>query len=176
MSLFEAIDIAGSGLSAERVRMDVTSENLANAQTTRTPAGGPYQRQEVVLQQVGTSDFGSTLAGAMQQGGSEEAGGQAGSTQPGVEAGGISGLGGAGEGGPVGGVQVAGIVNSSAPDQLVYNPASPEANAQGYVKMPNVDTVTEMTDLITESRSYEADVTAMQTAKSMFNTTLGLLK
>jgi flagellar basal-body rod protein FlgC len=172
MSLFEAIDIAGSGLSAERVRMDVTSENLANAQTTRTPAGGPYQRQEVVLQQIGTSNFGSTLAGAMQQSGSEETG----TAQAGTEAGGASGLGSAGEGGPAGGVQVAGIVGSSAPDQLVYNPSSPEANAQGYVKMPNVDTVTEMTDLITESRSYEADVTAMQTAKSMFNTTLGLLK
>lgn len=176
MSLFEAIDIAGSGLSAERVRMDVTSENLANAQTTRTPGGGPYQRQEVLLQQVGSSSFGSTLA-AMQQGGGEE-GGQEGSLEAGASAGaaGITGLGGASEGGPAGGVQVGGIVSSATPDQLIYNPSSPEANAQGYVRMPNVDTVTEMTDLISESRSYESDVTAMQTAKSMFNSTLGLLK
>lgn len=167
MSLFEAIDIAGSGLSAERVRMDVTSENLANAQTTRTPSGGPYQRQEVELQQIGSSSFGSALAGAMEQGGSE--GGE-------VEGSGTLMPSGSGEGGPAGGVEVAGIVADKTPDQLVYNPSSPEADAQGYVKMPNVDTVTEMTDLITESRSYEADVTAMQTSKSMFNSTLGILK
>lgn len=145
MGLFEAIDIAGSGLTAERVRMDVTAENLANAQTTKTASGGPYRRQEVVLQQVGSSDFGSTLAGALEQSGQ-------------------------------GGVEVAAIVDDKTPDQLVYDPSSPEANAKGYVEMPNVDTVTEMTDLISESRSYDADVTAMQTAKSMFNTTLGLLK
>ncbi len=81
-----------------------------------------------------------------------------------------------GEGGPAGGVQVAGIVSDQTPGQQVYNPGSPEANAQGYVTMPNVDTVTEMTDLISESRAYEADVTAMQTSKSMFNSTLGILK
>jgi flagellar basal-body rod protein FlgC len=169
MSLFEAIDIAGSGLSAERVRMDVTSENLANAQTTRTAAGGPYQRQEVELQQIGSSDFGSALAGAMEQGGSqggEAEGEDAGTLMPATS----------GEGGPAGGVEVAGILSDKTPDQLVYNPSSPEADSQGYVKMPNVDTVTEMTDLISESRSYEADVTAMQTSKSMFNSTLGILK
>ncbi len=149
MGLFDAIDIAGSGLSAERVRMDVTSENLANAQTTRGAGGQPYQRQEVELQQVGTAGFGETLAGAMDEGG--------GAQTP-------------------GGVKVAGIVADSTPDQEVYNPGSPEANAQGYVKMPNVNTVTEMVDLISESRSYQSDVTAMQTAKSMFNSTLGLLK
>jgi flagellar basal-body rod protein FlgC len=148
MGLFDAIDIAGSGLSAERVRMDVTSENLANAQTTRTASGQPYQRQEVVLQQVGSGDFGATLAGAMGTQGSQ----------------------------PPGGVEVAGIVADKTPDQLVYNPGSPEANAKGYVKMPDVNTVTEMVDLISESRSYQSDVTAMQTAKSMFTATLGLLK
>ena len=77
---------------------------------------------------------------------------------------------------PAGGVQVAGIVADKTPDQLVYDPGNPEANAQGYVKMPNVNTVTEMVDLISESRSYQSDVTAMQTAKSMFTATLGILK
>lgn len=161
MGLFDAIDIAGSGLTAERVRMDVTSENLANAQTTKTAAGGPYRRQEVVLQQVGApTNFSSALNSAI-----EGEGGAASSAAP--SAGGEP---------PAGGVQVAGIVASNTPDQLVYDPSSPEANAKGYVKMPNVDTVTEMTDLIAESRSYDADITAMQTAKSMFTTTLGLLK
>ena len=73
-------------------------------------------------------------------------------------------------------MQVAGIVSDPTPDKLVYDPGNPDANAQGYVQMPNVNSVTEMTDLIDESRSYEADVTAMQTAKSMFSKTLDLLR
>ena len=72
--------------------------------------------------------------------------------------------------------EVPGIVSDSTPDQQVYDPGNPEANAQGYVKMPNISTVTEMTDLISESQSYQSDVTAMQTSKSMFTATLGLLK
>lgn len=146
MSFFDAIDIAASGLTAERTRMDVTSENLANAQTTNGPGGQPYRRQEVVLQQVGPGSFGSTLAGAM------------------------------GSSPTPGGVQVAGIVSDPTPDQLVYDPGHPGANAQGYVQMPNVNPVTEMTDLIDESDSYQADVTAMSTAKQMFTKTLDLLK
>ncbi len=158
MGLFDAIEIAGSGLSAERVRMDVTSENLANAQTTKAANGQPYQRQEVELQQTGTpsSNFEATLSEAL---GSGAAGADAGLTHP-----------------PAGGVQVAGIVADKTPDQEVYDPGNPEANAQGYVKMPNVNTVTEMVDLISESRSYQSDVTAMQTSKSMFTATLGILK
>lgn len=188
MGLFDAIDIAGSGLTAERVRMDVTSENLANAQTTRTAAGGPYRRQEVVLRQIGSGpDFGTALAGAMEgtEGASEGlagtgeglAGTTAGlaSTTAGL-AGTTAGLTASTGEEAAGGVEVAGIVDDKTPDQLVYDPSSPEADRKGYVKMPNVDTVTEMTDLIAESRSYEADVTAMQTAKSMFSTTLDLLK
>lgn len=146
MSFFDAIDIAASGLTAERTRMDVTAENLANAQTTNGPGGQPYQRQEVVLQAVGGTPFQTTLAGAM------------------------------GASPAPGGVQVSGIVSDPTPDQLVYDPGNPAANAQGYVRMPNVNPVTEMTDLIDESDSYQADVTAMQTAKTMFTKTLDLLK
>jgi flagellar basal-body rod protein FlgC len=157
MGLFDAIEIAGSGLSAERVRMDVTSENLANAQTTKAANGQPYQRQEVELQQTGSpsSNFEATLSEALGSG----PGADVGLTHP-----------------PAGGVQVAGIVADKTPDQQVYDPGNPEADAQGYVKMPNVNTVTEMVDLISESRSYQSDVTAMQTAKSMFTATLGILK
>ena len=76
MGLFDAINIAGSGLTAERVRMDVTAENLANANTTKGANGQPYQRQEVVLQQAGASDFGGALSSAIDQSaGSEQAGG-----------------------------------------------------------------------------------------------------
>jgi flagellar basal-body rod protein FlgC len=149
MGLFDAIGIAGTGLTAERIRMDVTAENLANADTTKGANGQPYQRQEVVLQQAGASDFGGALTSAIHQG--------AGSQQ-------------------AGGVEVSGIVSDSTPDQQVYDPGSPEADAKGYVKLPNISTVTEMTDLISESQSYQSDVTAMQTAKSMFTSTLGLLK
>jgi flagellar basal-body rod protein FlgC len=149
MSFFDSIDLAASGLTAERVRMDVTAENLANAQTTNGPGGQPYQRQEVVLQQVG-GGFGSTLATALGTGTSQ-------AQTP-------------------GGVEVAGIVSDPTPDQLVYDPGHPGANAQGYVRMPNVNSVTEMTDLISESDSYQADVTAMNTAKTMYSKTLDLLK
>jgi flagellar basal-body rod protein FlgC len=149
MGLFEAIGIAGSGLTAERVRMDVTSENLANADTTKAAGGQPYQRQEVDLKQAGEGGFSGALSGAIQQ--AENA--------P-----------------PAGGVEVSGIVSDTTPDQQVYDPGNPEADAQGYVKMPNISTVTEMTDLISESQSYQSDVTAMQTAKSMFTSTLGILK
>jgi flagellar basal-body rod protein FlgC len=178
MGLFDAIEIAGSGLSAERVRMDVTSENLANAQTTKAAGGQPYQRQEVLLQQTGSpsSNFEATLSealgtepaspgGAPVPGGASTASGEA-----------LVSSGGALTHPPAGGVEVAGIVADKTPDQVVYDPGNPEANAQGYVKMPNVNTVTEMVDLISESRSYQSDVTAMQTAKSMFTATLGILK
>ena len=148
MSFFDAIDIAASGLAAERTRMNVTAENLANAETTVGPNGQPYQRQEVVLQSVG-SNFSTELAGAI--------GGTNGGPAP-------------------GGVKVAGVVNDPTPDQLVYDPGNPMANKQGYVKMPNVQPVTEMVDLISESNSYQSDVTALQTAKSMYSETLGLLK
>ncbi|HUB73330.1 MAG TPA: flagellar basal body rod protein FlgC [Solirubrobacteraceae bacterium] len=158
MGLFDAIGIAGSGLAAQRIRMDVTAENLANADTTKAAGGKPYQRQEVELAQVGSSDFGGALSGALAQAGTPAALAQGSS------------------GSAPGGVQVTGIVSDNTPDQLVYDPGSPEANAQGYVKLPNISTVTEMTDLISESQSYQSDVTAMQTSKDMFTATLGLLK
>ena len=139
MGLFDALDASASALSAERLRMDVTAENLANAQSTRGSDGsGPYKRKEVVLEQAGSS-FADSLQSAR-------------------------------------GVKVAGIVEDSTPARRVYDPGHPDADAQGYVTMPNVNTVTEMTDLIGASRAYEANVTAMQTAKSMFARTLDLLK
>ena len=147
MGLFDAISVSGSGLSAERLRMDVTAENLANAQTTRTANGGPYRRKVVTLQESG-GRFDTALAAAT-------------STQPGSAP---------------GGVQVAGIAEDTTPDRMVYDPGHPDADANGYVKMPNVNPVSEMVDLISSSRAYEADVTAMQAAKSMFSKTLDILR
>lgn len=145
MGLFDAIEIAGSGLAAERLRMDVTAGNLANAQTTQGANGQPYRRREVVLQeaQPGQS-FGSILASASAS--------------------------------PVNGVQVAGVVEDPSPPRKVYDPGHPDADAQGYVTLPNVNPVTEMVDLISASRSYEANVTSMQTAKTLFSKTLELLR
>jgi flagellar basal-body rod protein FlgC len=147
MSMFGGLEISASGLTAERMRMDVTAENLANAQTTRGADGQPYRRKEVILQETPGS-FGATLSAAM-------GGGKA--TQG-------------------GGVQVAGVVEDTTPLKRIYDPGHPDADAQGYVTMPNVDTVTEMVDLISASRAYEANVTAMQAAKQMFTRTLDLLR
>ena len=147
MSLFNSLGISASALSAERLRMDVTAENLANAQTTRTEGGGPYKRKEVVLESAGRGGFAQALAGAQTS-----------------------------AGGPAGGVRVSGIVEDPSADRLVHDPSHPDADANGYVRMPNVNPVTEMVDLISASRSYEANVTAMQTAKQMFTKTLDLLR
>jgi flagellar basal-body rod protein FlgC len=148
MGIFDSLAISGSGLSAERLRMDVTAENLANAQTTRGAGGGPYRRKAVVLQEATGNGFGSALAGAV----------------------------GSQNGQPGGGVQVGGIVQDPSPPRRVYDPGHPDADGQGYVTLPNVDPVTEMVDLISASRAYEANVTAMQTAKAMFSKTLELLR
>jgi flagellar basal-body rod protein FlgC len=149
MGLFDGLDVSASGLTAQRLRMDVTAENLANAQTTRGANGQPYRRKEVVLQEIPQTGFGAQLSSAMGAGTS---------------------------GGGVGGVEVSQIVEDRTPGKLVYDPGHPDANAQGYVQMPNVDTVTEMVDLIDSSRAYEANVTAMQASKQMFTKTLDLLR
>ena len=145
MSLFGGLEISASALTAERLRMDVVAENLANAQTTRGADGQPYRRKEVVLQERAGS-FGATLTAAMSRG-----------TQG-------------------GGVEVAGIAEDQTPLKRVYDTGHPDADADGYVQMPNVDTVAEMVDLIAASRAYEANVTAMQAAKQMFSRTLELLR
>jgi len=149
MGMFDALNVSATGLTAERLRMDVTAENLANAQTTRGADGQPYKRKEVVLGQAASGGFGTQLAAAM--------GGSQSGTAP-------------------GGVEVQAITEDAAPGKLVYDPGHPDANADGYVQMPNVDTVSEMVDLITASRSYEANVTAMQSAKQMFSKTLDILR
>jgi len=140
MGIFDSLDISASGLIAERTRMDVTSQNLANAQSTG------YKRQDVVLRQQGAG-FANVLGRAI----------------------------GAQAGGPRG-VEVAEVVTDQAPQRKVYDPGHPDADAQGYVELPNVNAVSEMTDLISASRAYEANVTALNTAKQMFSKTLELLK
>ena len=135
MGLFQAIDASASGMTAERLRMDVISNNIANANTTRTAEGGPYRRQMVVFEpRSGQASFGQMLSQQMDTGT---------------------------------GVRVTGITKDTAPFKLMYDPNHPDANREGYVEMPNVTIVSEMVDMITASRAYEANVTAANAAKSM---------
>jgi flagellar basal-body rod protein FlgC len=146
MGMFDAMEVSASGLTAERMRMDVVAQNLANAQTTRGVDGQPYRRKEVVLaERAGEASFGAALAGAM-------------------------------SGDKPAGVEVAAIAEDQTPLKQVYDPSHPDADANGYVQMPNVDSVAEMVDLISAQRAYEANVTAMQAAKQMFTKTLELLR
>ena len=148
MSMFGGLEISGSALTAQRLRMNVTAENIANAETTKGADGNPYRRKEVTLQSVGQAGtFGSQLSRAM----------------------GTSGV-------APGGVQATEITEDQTNGKLVYDPGHPDANEEGYVRMPNVDTVTEMTDLIDAQRAYEANVTAMTAAKQMFAKTLEILR
>lgn len=148
MSMFGGLEISASALTAQRLRMNVTAENIANAETTRGADGNPYRRKEVTLEAVGhTGSFGSQLSRAM----------------------GTAGV-------APGGVQATEIAEDPTNGKLVYDPTHPDADAQGYVRMPNVDTVTEMVDLIDAQRAYEANVTAMSAAKQMFAKTLEILR
>ena len=133
--------------------MDVTAENLANADTTKAANGQPYQRQEVVL-----------AAGRLERASAARSRARC-QRRPSSRAATAGRRAGHGDRQP-----------TPRPTSRSTTPATPKPNAQGYVKMPNISTVTEMTDLISESQSYQSDVTAMQTAKSMFTSTLGLLK
>jgi flagellar basal-body rod protein FlgC len=148
MSMFGGMEISASALTAQRLRMNVTAENIANAETTKGADGNPYRRKEVTLRAVGQDGtFGSQLSRAM----------------------GTSGV-------APGGVQATEITQDETNGKLVYDPSHPDANEQGYLRMPNVDTVTEMTDLIDAQRAYEANVTAMSAAKQMFAKTLEILR
>ncbi|MBJ7332947.1 MAG: flagellar basal body rod protein FlgC [Solirubrobacteraceae bacterium] len=148
MGLFDAMNVSASGLSAERVRMDTVADNLANAQTTGGP-NGPYRRKEVVLAAQDTS-FAAVL--------NHQVGQRANDTSS-----------------PKG-VRVVEVTEDPTPNRRIYDPGHPDANADGYVEMPNVNSVTEMVDLIAASRGYEANVTAMSAAKQMFTKTIDLLR
>lgn len=139
--MFSSIDISASGLVASRMRMDVISSNLANANTTRTENGETYRRKQLVFEEKGKT-FNTYLKESM-------AGGQ----QLGK------------------GVLVKKITNDPSPFKLEYNPNHPDAIQEGelagYVQLPNVNVVTEMVDMISATRAYEANVTAINSAKTM---------
>ncbi len=151
MSMFGGIDAAASGLTAERLRMDVISNNIANVNSTRTVDGGPFKRKYVIFQprEAEKNSFSAMLEGAMNKGSKNRAGD---------------------------GVRAIGIGTDDSMGKLVYDPGHPDANADGYVELPNVDIVTEMVDMITASRAYEANVTTINAAKSMAQQALNISK
>ena len=140
MSLMGSLNVSASGMSAQRTRMDIISQNIANVNTTRDENGDVYRRQTVVFAEKNDSNFESILT-AMQTGISRKTD-------------------------PLGdGVKITGIAEDHVtPMKMVYDP---DADADGYVTMPNVNTVTEMTNLIDASRSFEANVTAFNATKNM---------
>ncbi len=139
MSVFNAINISASGLTAERLRMDVISKNIANSNTTRTANGGPYRRQMVVFKSQEQAAFSDVFNNVMANNNGNKAKG----------------------------VEVVGVRNDKSPFKQVYDPGHPDANEEGYVLMPNVEVVTEMANMISASRAYEANVTAMNATKNM---------
>ena len=136
MSAFGAMDISASGMTAQRLRTDIISQNIANVNTTRDADGGAYVRKTVVFEEKPSNSFSNYLS---------------------VASGSIGN-----------GVKVSQIVeDTDTPMTMVYDPSHPDANEEGYVNYPNVNTVTEMTNMIDASRAYEANVTAFNASKSM---------
>jgi len=148
MNIFKAMKISASGLSAERLRMDVISSNIANANSTRSPRGGPYKRQVALLSsQEGDGTSFKRILGRFQKEKTEPKG-----------------------------VRVAGIVEDPTPSKKVYDPKHPDAGPDGYVEYPNVDVMKEMVELITASRAYEANATVLNSSKNMALKTLEIGK
>ena len=147
MNLFGMLEISGSGMTAERQRAQVVVSNMANAQTTHTPEGGPYKRQLVVFCAQHQPEFPvMTLASTTGRTGAAE------------------------------GVRVAQVVAEKKNPILRYEPGNPDADAKGYVAYPNIDPVEEMTDLLGAVRAYELNASAVQAAKGMIQQSLDLLK
>ena len=137
MKLLSALRIAGSGLKAQRVRLNVASMNLANAHVTRTIEGGPYRAKDVILS-----------ATPLKNGGHDQ----------------------------LSEVKVIEIVDDPSPFKEVYDPTHPDADERGIVKYPNVDVLTEMVELLSAGRAYEANLTVVNTTKTLALKTLEILR
>lgn len=162
-AMFSALAIAASGLSAQRVRMDVVAQNLANAETTKTPQGGPYQRRVVNLEAVAPSATTETSLAAPSP---AVVIGPNGMPLPAAQAYGSTPIEMTND---VGGVRVASIGIDTSEGPMVYNPGSPDADKDGYVRMPNVNLTDELMELMNARRIYEANATVFQVARAMLH-------
>lgn len=145
LNIFGLIDTVGQALSVQQARLEVVSSNLANAQTTRTPEGGPYRRRDVMLTETLPRDgFGAILGDAFSS--------------------------------PVRSVRISGVRRDPTDPRLVYDPSHPDADAQGYVAYPNINSVEEMVNLITVMRSYQANIAAFSALRDMAMRTLNIGK
>jgi len=154
MNLFGLMETSGSAMQAERMRAEVVAANMANAETTRTVAGGPYRRQQVVFAaEAGNPGFMNALAGAS------------------------GGSGGVGEAGVVAsGVRIAAVVEDPSPPLKRYQPGHPDAGPDGYVAYPNMNPLTEMVDLMGATRAYGLNGSAVQAEKSMIASALEIAR
>jgi flagellar basal-body rod protein FlgC len=163
--MFSALAIASSGLSAQRVRMDIIAQNLANAETTSTPEGGPYKRRVVTLEATTPESISSATNTGLSAPGLPSIGSIPGMPLAGTMVGST----------PIemtndaGSVRVASIGEDKTEGALVYDPGSPNADKNGYVRMPNVNMSVELMDLMNARRLYEANATVFQVARSMLH-------
>lgn len=147
MNFFNAMDISTTGMIAQRYRMNVVAENLANIESTRTAGGGPYRRKQVVMSAVdGNNQFLDVFWGL----------------QDAMHT--------------LAGTRITDVVEDPTPFKMVRRPGHPDADQDGYVTMPNVNAVLEMSDMMLATRAYEANITAFSTAKSMIAKAMELAK
>ncbi len=162
-NFLSSFDISGYGLSAQRVRVNVISSNIANAQTTRTEEGGPYRRREVVFKAINFNDVYNKAIGGKTQSASYEdplnEGQEGEKVNPAIMS-----------------VAVDKIVRDDAKPLMKYEPSNPDADASGYVAYPNINPVVEMADLVEATRSYQANVAAFESTKNMANSAISLLQ
>ena len=147
LGMFSSLNISASGLSVQRMKLDVIAENLANVETTRTEGGKPYTRKTIEVEAAersATPSF-SEIYGSL-IGGFDEAGPSSGPVIPVAEV----------------------VEDNETPFTLKYDPGHPDADSNGMVKMPNVNIIDEMVEMVTATRAYEANVTAIESAKNMF--------
>jgi len=141
MSFWRALRISSSALSAQRLRLDVIANNVANVETTRTDEGGPYQRQDVVFTAQGAQPSFSSFLPATRTLHDEEL--------------------------DLNGVEVSEVITDTTPGTTVYDPSHPDADENGYVTYPNVNLAVEMTNLLSATRSYEASLTVVDASRTM---------
>jgi flagellar basal-body rod protein FlgC len=147
MSMFNALETSGSAMQAERQRAEVVAANMANAETTHTPSGGPYRRKEVVFSSSGNTPFQMLLAGFRRL---------------------------TGRANPA--VRISRIVNDPAPPLKKYEPGHPDADSSGYVSYPAINPIEEMVDLMGAVRAYQLNAAAVSATKQMIQGSMDILK